>query len=121
MKIIGDKPTDIRTIYKTEEFDRFYATLDCRVKQKLKYTINIIQTIYVIPTKYVKHLENSDLYEMRVSAGTNEYRTILFAIDHDSLIQASKIVLLNGFVKKSTKDYNAQIKKAERILKDLEL
>ncbi len=121
MNTISDKQSDIRVIYKTEEFNRFYEGLSSRVQQKFKYTLNIIQTIYAIPTKYVKHLENTDLYEMRVSISTNEYRTILFAIDHDSLIQATKIVLLNGFVKKSTKDYNAQIEKAERILKDLEL
>lgn len=64
---------------------------------------------------------NTDLYEMRVSVGTNEYRTILFAIDHDNIIQSTRIILLNGFLKKSEKDYRKQINIAEKILKDLEL
>ena len=64
---------------------------------------------------------NTDLYEMRVSVGTNEYRTVLFAIDHDNIIQSTRILLLNGFLKKSEKDYKKQISKAEKILKYLEL
>ena len=58
---------------------------------------------------------------MRVSVNTNEYRTILFAVDNDNIIFSKKVLLLNGFLKKSTKDYCKQIKIAERILKDFEL
>lgn len=65
------------------------------------------------------NLENTDLYELRVSLGNNEYRTILFAIDASNVIEATKIILLNGFQKKSTKDYDKQIKRAIRILKSM--
>ena len=85
------------------------------------WTINIVITERVIPTKYVKHLTGTNLYEMRVSVGTNEYRTVLFSIDHDNIIEATKIILLNGFLKKSTKDYDKEVAKAQRILKRLEL
>ena len=54
-----------------------------------------------------------------MSVGSNEYRTVLFAIDNSNVILSTKIILLNGFLKKSTKDYNKQIAKAECILKDL--
>lgn len=53
---------------------------------------------------------------MRISVG-NEYRIILFAIDHENLIEAEQILLLNGFMKKSTKDYKKEIEKAQQILK----
>lgn len=53
---------------------------------------------------------------MRVSVGTNEYRTVLFAIDHDNIILSTKILVLNAFLKKSTKDYKKQIEIAEKIL-----
>lgn len=66
--------------------------------------------------KFIKHLENTDLYEMRVSVATNEYRTILFAIDHDNILNATKIFVLNAFLKKSTKDYKKQIETALHIL-----
>ena len=80
----------------------------------------MITTIYDVLTKFVKHLENTDLYEMRVSVGNNEYRTILFAVDKSNIIELTKIVLLNGFLKKSTKEYRKQIELAQSILKKLE-
>ena len=115
------KTTDIRIIYKTKEFEEFYNSLSTRVKDKFEYTFELVQTVYTLPVKYVKHLDGTDLYEMRVSVGSNEYRTVLFAIDNRNVILSTKIILLNGFLKKSTKDYNKQIAKAIRILKDLAL
>ena len=49
----------------------------------------------------------------------NEYRVILFTIDHENLIEATQILLLNGFIKKSTKDYKKEIDKALQILNNL--
>lgn len=51
---------------------------------------------------------------------SNEYRTILFAIDKPNIIEATQIILLNGFLKKSNKDYRKQIEIAQTILNDLE-
>ncbi|MCM1170487.1 MAG: type II toxin-antitoxin system RelE/ParE family toxin [Bacteroides sp.] len=85
------------------------------------YTINVITRVYSIPTKFVKHLTGTDLYELRISVGANEYRTILFAVDHRNIFECTRIILLNGFMKKSGKDYKKQIALAERILKELEL
>ena len=106
MESIETKTTDIRTIYKTEEFEEFYNDLNARVKDKFEYTFELVQTVYALPVKYIKHLDGTDLYEMRVSVGSNEYRTVLFAIDNSNVILATKIILLNGFLKKSTKDYD---------------
>jgi len=58
---------------------------------------------------------------MRVSVGTNEYRTKLFTIDSDNVINATKIILLNGFLKKSKKDYDKEVNRARKILNDLEV
>lgn len=121
MKSVEGKTTDIRTLFRTEEFEEFYESLNTRVKAKFEFTFELVQTIYALPVKYVKHLEGTDLYEMRVSVGSNEYRTVLFAIDNSNVILSTKIILLNGFLKKSTKDYNKQIANAIRILKDLTL
>lgn len=110
----------IRTVYKTPEFEAFYNSLPGKIQTKFDYVINIISTIYNVPTKFIKHLENTDLYEMRVSVGTNEYRTVLFAIDHENVIEASSVILLNAFLKKDNKDYRKQVEKAISILKDLE-
>ncbi len=83
--------------------------------------MDVLISVYDIPTKFIKHLQNTDLYEMRVSVGTNEYRTVLFAIDNRNVIQSTQIILLNAFLKKSNKDYKKQIEKANKILNDLTL
>lgn len=121
MTSVDGKTTDIRIIFRTEEFEKFYNSLNTRVKDKFEYTFGLVQTVYALPVKYIKHLDGTNLYEMRVSVGSNEYRTVLFAIDNSNVILSTKIILLNGFLKKSTKDYDKQIAKAVRILKDLAL
>lgn len=56
---------------------------------------------------------------MRISVN-NEYRVILFAADNDNFRDATSIVLLNGFIKKSTKDdYKKQIERANHIIEEL--
>ncbi|MBD5339455.1 MAG: type II toxin-antitoxin system RelE/ParE family toxin [Bacteroides sp.] len=115
----GDK-ANIRKIYRTSEFDDFYSSLPSKVKDKFEYVFLVVQTVYNVSTKFVKHIENTELYELRVAVGSNEYRTVLFAIDHDNVIESSRIILLNGFLKKSSKDYKKQIEKARTILKNLQ-
>lgn len=111
----------VRTILRTPEFLEFYGSLPTKVQTKFQYVMNVIATVYNVSPKFVKHLEKTDLYEMRVSIGTNEYRTVLFAIDHDNFIESKNIILLNGFLKKDNKDYRKQIELATRILNNLEL
>lgn len=106
----------IRNIYWTVEFTQFYNRLTDKVKTKFDYVLGIVKMERVISTKFVKHLENTDLYEMRVSIGGNEYRTIMFTMDNDNVMLATEIILLNAFIKKSTKDYQKQIRLAENIL-----
>ena len=74
-----------------------------------------LKTQKVINTKIVKKLVNTDFYEIRIQVD-NEYRVIVFTIDHDNINQSNEILFLNGFIKKSTKDYDKQIKKAIKIL-----
>ena len=111
----------IRTIFRTPEFDSFYSSLPKKVREKFDYVFQIVQTVYNVSTKFVKHLENTDLYELRVSLSTNEYRTILFAVDHDNIIESKKIILLNGFLKKSSKDYKKQVEIGINILNRLKI
>lgn len=111
----------IRELIHTDEFDEYFNALDERVKDKFLDCLEILQTVYVVSTKFAKRIVEADegIYEMRVSVGFNEYRTILFAIDHENLIQAKQVILLNGFLKKDKKDYKKQIKKAINILNSL--
>ena len=85
---------------------------------KLKYAATILESLENIPTKFVKKLSNTYFYELRISVD-NEIRIILFSIDNDNINLSTRILFLNGFIKKSTKDYKREINKAETILRRL--
>ena len=110
----------IREATYTKEFRDYYQQLSPKVKEKYNYVFEIICCKYVVSTKFVKRLEATEFYEMRVSLENNEYRTILFTIDAASFMECKRIVLLNSFIEKSSKQYRAEIKKARRILKEWE-
>ncbi|MDE6514850.1 MAG: type II toxin-antitoxin system RelE/ParE family toxin [Bacteroidales bacterium] len=109
----------MRALIRSAEFDAFYDAQSANVQEKLKYALSVIAEIKVVNTKLVKKLVDTDFYELRISVG-NEYRVILFTIDHENFIEAGQILLLNGFIKKSTKDYRKEIEKAYRILNHLQ-
>ncbi len=109
----------MRNLIRSTEFDEFYQSLPTNVQNKVKYAMNIIAEINVVNTKLVKRLIDTNFYELRISVG-NEYRVILFTIDHENFIEAEQVLLLNGFMKKSTKDYKKEIQKAEQILNSLQ-
>lgn len=104
-----------RHIRYSEEFYLFKTELSERASEKLDYCIAILQTEMPLSQKFVKKVIGSDFYELRVSVD-NEIRVILFAIDNANISLATEIIVLNGFVKKSTKDYDKQIRKAYNIL-----
>lgn len=111
---------EIRTIHKTPQFQEFYNSQPYKVKEKIDYVLGIMVSQKVVSTKFVKNLENTEFYEMRISLGNNEYRSILLTLDSTSFIESKQAVLLNGFVKKSTKQYKGEIDKARTIVKSLE-
>jgi len=106
-----------RILYKTPAFEEFFSSLNTRTKKKVDYIFEHIRSERNVSTKFVKHLVNTDFYEMRISVD-NEYRVILFAIENENFINANEIVVLNGFIKKSTTDYDKQIAKAIKIMED---
>lgn len=107
-----------RELIFSPEYIEFEQGSTSLTQEKLRYAVAIWETVQPIPTKVVKKLTNTDFYELRVSVD-NEVRVILFAADNDNINLASSIVLLNGFVKKSTKDYDKEITKAIYILRKL--
>jgi len=110
----------IRSATYTKEFDDYYQNLPQKVKEKYDYVFEIMFTKYVVSTKFVKRLEKTNFYEMRVSVGNNEHRTVLFTIDAENFMECTRMVMLNSFVEKGSKQYHAEIKKAERVLKEWE-
>lgn len=105
-----------RTLIFSNEFQDYIQTLSPQIKEKYAYALEILKNIPVPNKKFVKHIENTELYELRISVSSNEYRTLLFAIDDENIINSTQILLLNSFLKKSTKDYKLAIRKAEVLL-----
>jgi phage-related protein len=63
-----------------------------------------------VPTKYLKNITGTTLYEMRMISGTNIYRIFCF-FDKGKLV-----VVLNGFQKKTKKKTpKNEIKLAEQL------
>jgi hypothetical protein len=109
-----------RELIYSPEFAEFVQNANSRTRDKLSYAISILETVSHIPTKFVKKLVNTVFYELRVSVD-NEVRVILFAADNDNINLATTVILLNGFVKKSTKDYDREVVKAVNILDNLNI
>ena len=108
---------DIRETFHSLEYDEYYAGLDEKIKVKYDYVEMIIRTQYVVNKKFVKNLEGTEFYEARVSVGNNEYRTVIFAIESLSFMESKRVLFLNSFLKKSTKQYKGEIEIARQIIK----
>jgi len=106
----------IREVLKSNEFHLYFNSLERRIQAKYDYTIQIMETQKVVSTKFVKKIQEAEFYEVLVSIGTNEYRTMLVATDNPNFIEAKRVVLLNSFLKKDSKQYRREIEKAKVIL-----
>jgi hypothetical protein len=82
----------------------------------MDYSLQIIQNEEIVSSKFVKKIVNSDFYELRISTD-NEYRVLNLTLDNDNFINSTKILLLNGFIKKSESDYKKQTMIAYNIIK----
>ena len=111
---------EFRKVAYTKEFIEAFQLLPEDVQEKYYYVFQIMTTQRVVSKKFVKKIETTEFYEMRVSVGNNEYRSFLFAIDAQNFMECHKIVMLNSFGEKSSKQYKYEIKRAKKILIDWE-
>ncbi len=107
----------MREIDITEECLEFIDKQNDRVSLKFFQLVEVIGEIKVVNSNFLKKLQSTQFYELRIKAG-NEYRVVIFAIDHLNFAKCTKAVCLCGFQKKGTKDYKKAIKQAEKILED---
>lgn len=105
----------MREIDITEKCLDFIDKQGSRVSDKFFQLIEIMVEVKIVHANFVKKLKNTPFYELRIKAG-NEYRIVIFAIDHLNFSECSRAVCLNGFVKKSNKDYIKAVREAEPIL-----
>ena len=99
-------------IFYGEYFWEFYYKQSRKVKDKITWTIGLLKYLEVVPEKYLKHIEETDLFEIRVSFGNNIFRIFCF-FDKDRLV-----IVLNGFQKKTQKTPRNEIDRAIRLKKE---
>jgi len=96
-------------------FQEFFIKQSQKVKDKIIWTLGLIEEIDRIPETYLKFIKNTDgLYELRVQQGNDIFRIFCF-FDEGNLV-----VLMNGFQKKTQKTPKNEIVKALRIKTDYE-
>ncbi|MBN9384477.1 MAG: type II toxin-antitoxin system RelE/ParE family toxin [Chitinophagaceae bacterium] len=94
-------------------FGEFFARQNKKVRDKVNWTLRLIEELPQIPESYLKHLTGTDgLYEIRVQTGNGIFR-IFYFFDEDKLI-----ILLNGFQKKTQKTPKKEIARAIKIKKE---
>ena len=92
-----------------DDFWEFYYKQPEKVRLKINWTIGVVKDLRIVPEQYLKHIEGTDLYEIRVSLGSNIFRIFCF-FDKGRLI-----ILLNGFQKKTQKTPKNEIERALRL------
>ena len=97
-------------IFYENHFIAFYQKQDKKLKEKIKYVLELIKQVEKVPEKFLKHLIGTDgLYEIRIEYQSNIYR-IFCCFDKGNLV-----VLFNGFQKKTQKTPNNELEKALKL------
>ena len=107
----------MREVVITDECLEYIDSQNDRVARKFFELVDVITKLQVVHQLFIKKLQNSEFYELRIKAG-NEYRVIIFSIDHEDFNQSTRVICLWSFMKKSTKDYTKALKKAKTILEN---
>ena len=102
--------------YKTEKGEvpvaDFLDSLDVKMREKMLMSIRLIKEKgFKVRLPYSEELEDG-IFELRAKVGSNITRVLYF------FFVGRKIVLTNGFVKKTQKTPKAEIERAKRYRKD---
>ncbi len=105
-----------KEIYISEECERYILEESSeRVQNKFKYLLEVLEEHKIVHTSFVEKLTNTKYYELKIKAD-NQIRIIIFTIDNENFHAARQIILLNGFLKRTNKDYKKAIKIADQLL-----
>jgi phage-related protein len=111
-----DKKKKYRSIiFYKDYFHDFFVNQRNKVKDKIIWTLNLIEDLQRVPETYLKHIDNTDgLFEIRVQSGSDIFRIFCF------FDQGQLVVLANGFQKKTQKTPRKEIEKALKIKEEYE-
>ena len=97
-------------IFHENHFMDFYLGQNEKIKEKIKYVLELIKQVDQVPEKFLKNITGTDgLYEVRIEYQSNIYR-VFSCFDEGKLV-----VLFNGFQKKTEKTPRNEIEKALKL------
>ncbi len=97
-------------VFYKNHFNDFFAEQKQKVKDKIIWTLRLIEELPRVPETYLKSLaETDELFEIRIKQGSDIFR--VFCIFDEGKI----IVLFNAFQKKTQKTPKKKIEKALKI------
>lgn len=109
MKLNTNKKFRTAVFYK-DYFEQFFVKQNNRVKEKIIWTIRLVEDVEVVPSIYLKSISGTDgIYEIRIQTGSDIFRIFCF-FDKENLV-----VIGNGFQKKTQKTPKNEIIKAIQI------
>lgn len=112
-KLLGKFET-MRKVLVSEECDTFMLNSSKRVQDKFDYLLTVISQEQIVSKNFVDKLVGTDYYELRIKA-ENQVRVVVFSIDNLNFNLSKRVILLNAFIKKSTKDYKPAIAIADKL------
>jgi phage-related protein len=109
-----EKEVKYRQIYFYKDyFEKFFIKQNDKVKNKIIWTLQLLEDLQYVPEKYLKHIESSEgIFEIRVQVGNNIFRIFCF-FDEGNLV-----IIENAYQKKTQKTNVLEIKKAIKIKKE---
>lgn len=97
----------------SDHFEQFFIRQNEKDRQKILWTLELLEELQRIPESYLKHIENtSGLCEIRIQSGCNIFRVFCF------FSEGNRIVVINRFEKKSQKTPRREIEKALKIMEE---
>lgn len=109
MKLSTNKKFRTAVFYK-DYFEQFFVKQNNRVKEKIIWTIRLVEDVEVVPSIYLKSITGTNgIYEIRIQTGSDIFRIFCF-FDKENLV-----VIGNGFQKKTQKTPKNEIIKAIQI------
>lgn len=97
-------------VFYKDYFEQFFVKQNNRVKEKIIWTIRLVEDVEVVPSIYLKSISGTDgIYEIRIQTGSDIFRIFCF-FDKENLV-----VIGNGFQKKTQKTPKNEIIKAIQI------
>jgi phage-related protein len=87
---------------------KYIDSLNAKQSKKVAWVLNVVESLNQVPIDYLKKLKSTDdIWEVRIQLASNIFRLLGF-------IEDKRLILTNGFTKKTQKTPRREIDKAER-------